>query len=407
MANDSNINSLFKEHSLKEIESLRDNLASEIQKKTDLLKSIVKEKYRDIVETSDAIKSMKLNLKQVEQSLWNLDKNVSDFYIKVRDPQETSRKNSSDDDGKPVRSTTREEDQAAQKLIKAMSNMWSCLDSGDLREAVFHLDELSNLVETYKDLIANSQCSLLKNLEVSSQRAKVMMKNHLWHKVRTATADQICIIGGSNNPELYYLSLSCSLEFPAEKLQQSLSDMSYHAQIKRYQLPAHYNSQTNQVEPYPTDPKLITAAHVPIPRQISPELSAYLFEVCDIINKIAGFNLNRSSIVHSLGKIIEQLVEVYTKIAPQVDEVLKGETKRRRALQLHYDLLFLRILLNSSKDVGLIERLDPEISDLCRKYELMLDSIEYYSISSALHENVLALSQSTMRLYGLLIPHLH
>lgn len=95
-----------------------------------------------------------------------------------------------------------------------------------------------------------------------------------------------------------------------------------------------------------------------------------------------------------------------SKVAPLVDD-LKGETKRKRALQLHHDLLYVRVLLNTPKNVDLIEQYDPKVNELCRKYELMLDSVEYYVISSALHDNVLALSQSTIRLYGLLIPHLN
>lgn len=408
MADETDIDSLFREHSLKEIEAVRDNLASEIQKKTELLKSIVKEKYRDIVETSDAIKLMKLNLMQVEKSLWNLGENITDFYSKVRESQQngSSRKNSLEHDEKPAVASFCQEDQIAEDLVEKMSSMWCSFDSGDLKNAVTHLNDLTTMVEFNRVVIDNSCNPILKNLEMTSLRAKTMIKNHLWHKIKTAAPDQICIIGGSDQIELYNLSLSCSLEFSVHKLLKSLSDLSYHAQIRRYLPQAYFNRQTNQVEACPTDPKLVNASHVAIPRQVSPELSAFMFEVCEMINKIAGFNLNRDSIVHSLKMTIEQILLVYSRVAPLVDD-LKGETKRKRALQLHYDLLFVRILLNTSKEVELIERYDPEVDELSRKYELMLDSIEYYVISSALHENVKALSRSTARLYGLLIPHLH
>lgn len=414
MTRDTNIESLLKEHSFEEVESVRDNLASEIGKKTELLKSIVKEKYRDIVEASDAIHSMKLNLKQVEKSLWSLDKNITEFYSRVKEPSTISVKNI------PIQSENTQPENSSQNLPKAntqaddvvikslfghITSIWEKFDSGDLKEGIFHLNKSQYIINRIKSDKSIDNTVDFKNLEMSVNRATEMIENSLWLRIQSAAPDQIGIICGSDQKDLYQLSLKSSIGFLVSKLIKDISDMSYHAQIKRYQPYTYFNSKTSEVEPDNLSVEASATSLIQLPRSISPELDAYLYGVCKVVNTIAGFDLNRSSIVESLEITITQILTAYSQAAPLVSK-LQGETKRKRALQLYFDLLYVRILLSTSICIDLIEKMEPKLIIISNQFELMLDSIELYMISAALHSNVVKASKSTLRLYGLLIPHL-
>lgn len=413
MTKNDSYDSLFKEHSFEEIESVKDNLASEIDKRTELLKSIVKEKYRDIVETSDAIKSMKLNLTEIEQSFLSLDKCISEFYVKIKEPNviESKRDNLFKSASKVSSKLPHISDQDSssnnliRKLISLSDGIWDSYDSGNLEVSVKLLNESMRLFDEAKnEKFDHADQVMLDNLHLTSSRTKEMIRNSLWHKIQTAAPDQVGIIAGSDQEDLYKLSLDSSIHFLVDKLRRGLSDMSFHALIKGYLSPSYFNSQTNEIEEESNlNPQV---SYVQIPKMISSDLSEFLYGVCSVINTIAGFNLSRSSIVDSLRVTIEHSLDIYTEIVPLV-ESLKAETGRKRAMQLYYDLLYLRILLNTSKNVDLIEKLDPKVTEVTSRYERMLDSIELYTISAALHSNVVSLSKSTIRLYGLLIPHLH
>lgn len=393
-----------------ELETLRDNLAKDIEERTELLKSIVKDKYRDISEASEAIQSMKLNLKDVEKSLWSLDRGISEFYTKIKRPNEVSVQLKNE---KPLCQSKREEPEVKEgetimKLTHLYSEIWQNFDSGNLERAVQTLNEAKDMLESNKDRLVNEEKKVARDMAVTLTRAEEMIKNSLWHRVQFAEADQIGIIAGSDQEELYQLSLKSSLEYLVEKLQKDLLDTSSDAQLRRRQTQSYFNTETNEIDDNFTDsnrPNSTAVGYVQIPKLISPELGAFLYGVCKVINTIAGFNLDRSSIVGNLRMTIEHILQVYESALARVD-LLKAGTKRKRALQLYYDLLYVRILLNTSKNIDLLEKLDPKLNELASKYELMLDSIELYMISSALHTNVVKLSQRTIRLYGLLIPHL-
>lgn len=414
MTKDDSYDSLFKEHSFEEIESVKDNLASEIEKRTELLKSIVKEKYRDVVETSDAIKSMKLNLTEIEQSFLSLDKSISHFYVNIKESNVVgSKRNNLLQSGASVstKQSTESDDSHTdgnnfvKRLLNISDAIWENYDSDNLEASVRLLNESAQLFEDAQNCDMDpGDRVIVENLRLTFSRTNEMIKKSLWHKIQTAAPDQIGIIAGSDQEDLYKLSLNTSIHFLVDKLHKSLSDMSFYAQIRRYLPLSHFNSETNEIEPEGNlNPQV---SYVQLPKMISSDLSEFLYGVCSVINTIAGFNLNRSSIVDSLKMTIEHCLDVYTEIIPLI-ESLKSGTKRKRALQLYYDLLYIRILLNTSKNVDLIEKLDPKVVEVTARYERMLDSIELYTISAALHSNVVNLSKSTIRLYGLLIPHLH
>lgn len=411
------IETLFKEHSLEEIESVKENLAVEIGKRTDQLKSIVKEKYRDIVETSDAIQSMKVSLKDIEQSLWSLDKSITEFYTRIKEPeielstqpklfQEANITKPSD----PILESKDKNQDANEstilgKLVDNLSEIWNYFDSGNLKHSVRLLNESLRIVDNKKDRFSDKDRKELNSIKESLTRFEDMIKNNILHKIQIAAPDQIGIIAESDDEDLYELSLKCSIEFLVNNFRRDITDISYYAQIRRYQQCSYFDSQTNEIISKSSAEIKSNSSYVQIPKYTSPELNTFLYKVCRVINTIAGFNLNRSSIVDSLNKTIECALKVYEDLIPMVSD-LKSESKRKRALQLYFDLLYLRILLNQSKNTDLIESLDPKITELALQYELMLDSIELYMISSALHTNVMNLSQSTIRLHGLLIPHL-
>lgn len=414
MTKDSSIESLLKEHSFEEVESVRDNLASEISKKTELLKSIVKEKYRDIVEASDAIHSMKLNLTQVEKSLWSLDRNITDFYLRLKEPRALSSKIvPTESKNLPFEDLNLNSDQTTsnfdvadiKSLFKHITSIWEYFDSGDLKESVSHLNSSQKILNQLRSEGKIDQSVDVKNLEVTVNRATEMIKNNLWLRIQSAAPDQIGIICGSDQRDLYQLSLKSSIYFLVDKLVTGLLDTSYHAQIRRYQPCTYFNSTTSQIELDDNPIESSATTLIQLPKSISPELGAYLYGVCKVINTIAGFDLNRSSIVESLEITVTQILDAYSQAAPLLSN-LQGEAKRKRALQLYFDLLYVRVLLSTSKCIELIEKLEPRLINMSNQFELMLDSIELYMISTALHSNVLKASQSTIRLYGLLIPHL-
>jgi len=406
MARDTSIESLFKEYSFEEIESVKDNLASEIEKRTELLKSIVKGKYRDIVETSDAIRSMKQNLKEVEQSLWSLDRRILEFYSNIKEPPANAdRIDPIESSGNSTVANALGEPTNAdltRKLILYSSRIWESYDLGDLASSVEQLNEATDLLDSHLSNSARGDLLDIRNFETTFKRSRAMIKNSLWSIIQAAESDQIGIIANSDQEELYKLSLDSSFEFLVTTFQKDLSDSSYQAQLRRYQPCSHFNSTTNSIV---LERSQTGNSIVQVPNSISPELNAFLFGVCKVMNIIAGFNLSKQSVVASLQMTLENCMRVYTDMVPVMSRLVAG-VRRKRALQLYFDLMFLRMLLNTSRNLDLIECLDERITKQAGEFEAILDPVELYMISSALHTSVVNLSQSTVRLYGLLIPHL-
>lgn len=410
MASDNNYEAIFKEYSFEEIRLVRDNLASEIDKQTDLLKTTVKSKYNDIIETSDAIKSMRLNLETTETSLWNLNKKISEFYTSFREP---SAKKSTTKLVQSSESKAAQQDEISnsqdgdllKELMARYSELWDHFDSGDLKSSVKIYTDTIDLLNKKRDELPADQVEAINSVETSLNRAKDMMKNYIWHQILSAGPEKTGIVPGCDLDDLYRLSLSSSSEFLIDRMRQDLFDSSFKAQIRRFQPCSYFNTQTNEIDPSINEAKGLGPGYVQIPKFISPELNTFQYEFCRVINIVAGLNLNRRSIVESLSTCIKEALEVYTDLLVEIEK-LKPELRRKRAMQLYFDLLYLRILLNSSKSIELIEHLDPKVTKIADKYELLLDSIELYMISSSLMSNVVELSKSNIRLYGLLIPHL-
>ena len=405
MSNGGSVEALFKEHSFEEIESVRDNLAGEIEKRTELLKSIVKEKYHDVVETSDAIQSMKINLTKVEQSIHNLDRSILEFYTSVNKPKPARPvRNSSNDDISDQKSQSN----FIKNILQMSAQVWEYFDNDNIRMSVKQYNDLMEVLKTQRPTnLTPEQEIVLKNIETDVKRSKGMIKNQLLHKIESAEVNQIGVImdDSDEDGELYELGLNSSMEILVDKFKKSISDTSYQAQIRRYQPCSYFNSQTNRIDPEINDLCPPATGYVQIPRHISVELSTFLYEVCRVINTIAGFSLIRVCILKSLRIVIEQIVAVFIDLLPILQDY-RSDSRRKRALQLYFDLTYIRVLLNSSRDVGLIEELDPGLSKLAGEFEAMLDPIELYMVSEALHESALKLSLSTVRLYGLLVPHL-
>lgn len=396
MANETSVESLFKEHSFEEIESVRDNLALEIGKRTELLKSIVKEKYTDVVETSDAVQSMKLKLKDLEQSVWNLDKSISKFYTRLKETPIVEHEDVIPDC---------DQSEIIRNLLQTITNIWDYFDSGNLKTSVrLSNGALSTLEEVKKELSPQHHL-VFKQIELSLKQSREMIKNYLWYRIQSAEPNQIGVIAGTEENDLYQISLNASIEFLVEKLKRGISDTSFQAQIRRHQPASYFNIQTNEIDHSIEELRPPTTGYIQIPGQISPELSEFLYEVCRVINTIAGFSLSKSSIIDSLQTTIEHIFQIYSDLVPLISG-LKAECRRKRAFQLYFDLLYIRVLLNTSRSIELIEKLEPKVSELSSKFESMLDRIELYTVSAALHNNVISLSHSTIRLYGLLIPRL-
>jgi predicted nuclease with TOPRIM domain len=401
MSDKSSVDILFKEHSFEEIETVRDNLASEIDKRTELLKSIVKEKYKDVVDTSDGIQSLKSNLSQIEKSITRLNKSISGFHKRIKEPNSTygfesaSNKLSSTDEN--------QDDNDLKRLLQITTEIWDHFDTGNLKMSVKLYNEGMDLTNKCQDKYQSTP--LYNDIKSNLVRSFVIIKNNLWYRIHSVESNQIGVIATCDDEELYDLSLLSSVEFLVETFRKDISDNSYQAQIRRYQQYSYFNTDTNAIDPEVSDLKPPSSGYLQIPKDISLELSAFLYNVCRAINTIAGFSLTRSSILSSLRMTMLKILDVYTSLLSSVKE-LNGGSKTRRSLQLYFDLKYVRLILNSSRNLNLINELDHQISSLMAKFEEMLDRVELYVISDAMHTNALNLSRSTIRLYGLLIPHL-
>jgi len=424
----SGVDILFKEHSFEEIESVRDNLAHEIDKRTELLKSIVKEKYKDVVETSDAVQSMKQSLNQVESSIKNLDKTISEFYERslLTSREQITNRSLSIDNSTDSNNAKRPSEDRIPTLIANLSRMnadlWEQFDSGSLKDSVKIYREAVKMLQNHHelcqslnsdDLVDVKRQMLISKLGKILARTEKIIKNRLWSKIQSAEPTQIGIIDSgveeeSDDDELFKLSLESSIEFLVEKFERDSLDTSYQAQIRRHQPSAFFNSKTNEIEAQLDEfsSPSATGCYIRIPKYTSIELSCFLHEMSRVINTISGFYLSKLCIREGLRITIQQIVRIYSILLTKIETDLKAESRRRRAMQIYFDLMYVRVLLNSSKDIELIEELDPQVSELAGKYELLLDSIELYMVSDAMHANVLQLSHSTIRLYGLLIPNL-
>jgi exonuclease VII small subunit len=406
----SSVDILFKEHSFEEIESVRDNLASEIDKRTESLKSIVKENYKNVVGTSDGIQSLRSNITQVERSIARLDKSISSFHKRIKDSvkcgggiqlestnqSHSDRKNSSLPDDK-------QDDNDLEQLLHMTAEIWDHFDLGNLKGSVKLYNDATNLLKQCQ--AKHDSNPLYKDIELNLTRSHEVIKNNLWYRIQSVESNQIGVIASCDDEDLYKLALQSSIEFLVKDLRESIADNSYQAQIRRYQEYSYFNTESNTIDKDVNDMKPPTSGYLQIPKDISLELSAFLFNICRAINTIAGFTLTRSSILESLKMTMLQIVDVYTGLLTLVDGI-GGGSRTRRALQLYFDLKYVRVILNSSKNLKLIDELDSQISNLMASYENMLDRVELYVISDAMHTNALNLSRSTIRLYGLLIPYL-
>uniref|UniRef100_A0A6G1SGV7 Conserved oligomeric Golgi complex subunit 1 n=1 Tax=Aceria tosichella TaxID=561515 RepID=A0A6G1SGV7_9ACAR len=414
----SSVDILFREHSFEEIESVRDNLASEIDKRTELLKSIVKEKYKDVVDTSDGIQSLKSNLAQVEQSIARLDKSITNFHQRIKEPKfmhgagggggtnllELSAGNYSHSSNKATTiDENQDDDTDLRQLLQMSAEIWDHFDSGNLKECVKLYNDAVNLMNKCQTRHASNP--LFEDIKLNLNRSIVVIKNNLWYRVQSVEPNQIGVIASCDEEDLYKLSLQSSIEFLVEKLRKDISDNSYQAQIRRYQQYSYFNTDTNTIDLEVNDMKPPKSGYLQIPKDISLELSAFLFNVCRAINTIAGFSLTRSSILESLKMTMLKIIDVYTGLLALVNG-LGGGSRTRRALQLYFDLKYVRVILNTSRDLSLIDELDSQISKLMASFEDMLDRVELYVMSDAMHTNALNLTHSTIRLYGLLIPYL-
>lgn len=398
MANNHDISTLFEQHSFEEIESIKDNLAEEIKKKTNQLKTIVREKYKDIVEASDAIQSMKVNLKNVEQSIWSLNDSIDVFYSNI---------NSKDLETKFVKITSEPGDLESDRhhhdvaqLYDKYHEIWTNFESGNLMESLKAFEDCDTMVEERQEKYPEEALELKNSLA----RSKQMIQNYICCLIQEAPPDKIGIVGRAaiTDRNLFELSLRSIMEFLSKQLDDRLSDNSPESQIRRFQKHSYFNRQLNKLDDDSIDCSGVpvsSSTHIAIPKFISPELSDFLYQSCMCINTIAGYNLDRVSIGISLELILREAFKAYEKLANQNEVTSYGN----RHMQFYYDVLYLRMLLSHSKNIQVIEKLDTDIDQLATKFERLLDPIEFFMISESIHDNVVKSHQSTVRLYALLI----
>lgn len=417
------IDKLFEQLSFEEIESIKDNLGDEIDKKTNQLKTIVKEKYCDIVEASDAIQSMKLNLTKTEESIWKLDEAISSFYKQFQTKQSDQQDSECDEKPKDRLGNGLSCGLAGILMYDNFHEIWDKFDEGDIKGSSMKLLECENIVKRNGHRIFDiDDDEDLLEYQITLYKAKQMIKNHISCSIQEAKPDQISIFGSSalSDREFFQLCLESAIQLLSSELAEQLSDTSPKSRIRRYQEQSYFNRQTNIIDDN-MDLSVISSqfnsTHITIPKLISPELSNFLYQACKSVNTIAGYHLDRDSIGISLEMTLREACKAYENVHSNDDKNREKTTSSttttttsaassslslNRYLQFYYDILYLKSLLGHSKNINIIEKMAPEISRLASKFEKLLDPVELIMISESLHDNVVKLRKSTARLYALL-----
>lgn len=423
---------LLQEHSVEEIQLVKDNLAEEIKKKTEELKTIVKNKYHDLVEAGEPIRAMKSKLQEVERSIWTLDNHINLFYSQINESAERlkleqqQQHDAIDNQVDDVQCITNVKNAFIdlESIYNKYHEIWDYFDSGDLKSSLATLDQCYSMLTTYRlqqmqsnstNSVLSSSSSLqdqesLKKLEISLGRAKEIMKNQLNLMIQDAPPDQIGILvsDATEDRDLFLLSLTSCVDLLSQRLAESLAtdeklsskrSPSIITQTIHLPRPVPERARTVDDQDNRSNIDISSSPYQSIPEFLSLELSDFLFQVCKSMNTIAGYQLDQDSIGLSLELTLTGASKVYKTIIDRLDS---SESGRTRGLQLYFDLLYLKLLLSHCKDIILIEKLDPPLSEMATKLEELLDPIEFCIISDSLRSNVLRLYDSTKRLHGLI-----
>ncbi|KAG4073412.1 hypothetical protein HA402_007668 [Bradysia odoriphaga] len=74
-----NVNNLFEEHTVAEIHQIHKKLQSDVEAKKEELRTMVGERYRDLLKAADTIGEMKNASQSVTDQIGQSDRNVSQF----------------------------------------------------------------------------------------------------------------------------------------------------------------------------------------------------------------------------------------------------------------------------------------------------------------------------------------
>lgn len=393
------IETLLREHSVDEIEVFRDNLSTEIAKRTEQLKSIAKKKYIDIVKSSDLLKDMKEFLKTINSSQNEFYQNINSFYSFMKESSHNRLEQPTRDS---LYLASNEEKNASKDILDCLNEIWDRLDVEDLKLAYDMVLKGFNLIRIHEasDSTQGNQISCLK---YSVQRAEEMIINKVLFKLENASPDSLGLICNEEDDDLFKLSMSNSLKKISSEFDLQSCDMSFHAQFLRHQSHSYFDLSSGKVESITTGCPPINS--VMIPDRISPELGNYLTNSIRNIKLIIGINLRPHAMKVSLELCLTDIFNSYTKLS----RILKNENvtfKKQRSMQVYFDLIYLENLIELTKDVSLIEELESKIKHLTEIYESFIDSVELYTISSSVRVNVTKYCANTWRLRGLLVPHL-
>lgn len=206
MPTEANIDNLFANHTLAEIEKVRHDLGIEVEKKTEQIKSIVKEKYKEIVGATDATKEMKNILRRVEESIGNLDKSIYDYresldgvtrqhvQQQMSSNTDTSDAGPSDTDqdaiGQAKKELLNDFDSDCKRLFDYPSLIWQKFDNGDLKDSVTLLQQANELIDKLSIDTPESRKPTLSRLQKIIARTKEMLVNKLCYIIEVAPPDQ-------------------------------------------------------------------------------------------------------------------------------------------------------------------------------------------------------------------------
>lgn len=152
------------------------------------------------------------------------------------------------------------------------------------------------------------------------------------------------------------------------------------------------------------DKKKITST-VNVPTQISLSIYHLLDCICRDINRYCAYNLPRPVLVSILTLLGTKLFDFFsTTIDAIQSKSLPKAAKQTIALQLYFDLLFLKLFYASSKDEEqLRSTFVGRINGLATRLEGSIDPFDLHIVYPILHANAEKLFQSSTIIFGFLI----
>ncbi|KAM6163939.1 conserved oligomeric Golgi complex subunit 1 isoform 1-T1 [Rhynchocyon petersi] len=141
-----------------------------------------------------------------------------------------------------------------------------------------------------------------------------------------------------------------------------------------------------------------------LPVQPSWCVQAFLFTLCQEINRVGGHALPKVTLQETLKNCMVQIVSAYERLSEEKETKREGAipVTQNQALQLLYDVRYLSIVLTSrSEEKGGRNKQDPRTEKVINYLEALIDPFDLDVFTPHLNSNLTRLVQRTSVLFGL------